>query len=71
MQNSFSLNHFDHQDDKIHQIAKEIKQSLLGEKFVILYVTAYANMGYGQEVYPSQELVLDNSTNNRKSKNFV
>ncbi|EGP02205.1 hypothetical protein GEW_01953 [Pasteurella multocida subsp. gallicida str. Anand1_poultry] len=25
-------------------------------------------MGYGQEVYPSQELVLDNSTNNRKSK---
>ncbi|URH79029.1 type I-F CRISPR-associated protein Csy3 [Pasteurella multocida] len=64
----FSLNHFDHQDDKIHQIAKEIKQGLLGEKFVILYVTAYANMGYGQEVYPSQELVLDNSTNNRKSK---
>lgn len=64
----FSLNHFDYSDSKIDEIASEIKQGLLGEKFVILYVTAYANMGYGQEVYPSQELVLDSSSNNRKSK---
>ncbi|MDO5054747.1 MAG: type I-F CRISPR-associated protein Csy3 [Pasteurella oralis] len=64
----FSLNSFTYEDSKIQRIAAEIKSGLLGEKFVILYVTAYANMGYGQEVYPSQELVLDNSTTNRKSK---
>ncbi|UEA16279.1 type I-F CRISPR-associated protein Csy3 [Pasteurella canis] len=64
----FSLNNFTYEDNKIQRIAAEIKSGLLGEKFVILYVTAYANMGYGQEVYPSQELVLDSSTTNRKSK---
>lgn len=64
----FSLNSFAYDDSKIQWIADEIKAGLLGEKFVILYVTAYANMGYGQEVYPSQELVLDSSTTNRKSK---
>ncbi|GJJ80875.1 CRISPR-associated protein Csy3 [Pasteurella canis] len=64
----FSLNNFTYEDNKIQRIADEIKSGLLGEKFVILYVTAYANMGYGQEVYPSQELVLDSSTTNRKSK---
>lgn len=37
-----------------------------GEEFIILEVEAQAKMGRGQEVYPSQELVLDTGT--RKSK---
>ena len=61
-----SLNDFNLQDEKISKIADYIKQGSNGERFVILDVMAELKMGYGQEVYPSQELVLDNNT--RKSK---
>lgn len=40
-------------------LAGVIKQGLAGDKFVLLEITAYARMGDGQEVYPSQELILD------------
>ncbi|TCP11458.1 CRISPR-associated Csy3 family protein [Bisgaardia hudsonensis] len=62
----FSLNHFENQDEKINKIANYIEQGLTGKKFIILSVMAEAKMGYGQEVYPSQELVLD--TGKTKSK---
>lgn len=63
----FSLNHFDYQDQQLNEISNYIGQGLKGEQLVILNIQAEAIVGYGQEVYPSQELVLDNS-NNRKSK---
>ncbi|MGC6406151.1 type I-F CRISPR-associated protein Csy3 [Bisgaard Taxon 45] len=59
----FSLNDFNHNDSKIDEIAEEIKKGLLGSAFVILYVTAYAQIGYGQEVYPSQEFVQKDKMN--------
>lgn len=66
---SISLRGFDnntnHADD-IAQLASLIEQGLNDEAFVILYIKASAIMGYGQEVYPSQELVLD--TGKTKSK---
>lgn len=62
----YSLNDFDNKDKNIQQIAELIEQGLTGEKFTILYITAEAKVGYGQEVYPSQELILD--TNKEKSK---
>lgn len=61
-----SLQDFDSQSDKLQRLAELIEQGLNGETFVILYVQASAKMGYGQEVYPSQELVLD--TGKSKSK---
>lgn len=66
---SISLRGFDNdatQTDDIAQLANLIEQGLNDEAFVILYVKASAVMGYGQEVYPSQELVLD--TGKTKSK---
>jgi len=66
---SISLHGFDNdatQTDDIAQLANLIEQGLNDEAFVILYVKASAIMGYGQEVYPSQELVLD--TGKTKSK---
>ena len=63
---AFSLNHFDDESAELNTLAELIEKGLSGQEFVILNVTAYAQMGYGQEVYPSQELILD--TNNRKSK---
>ena len=60
------LNHFDWQADGLGQLSGWIAQGLRGEAFVMLYIEARAKVGYGQEVYPSQELILD--TGNRKSK---
>ncbi len=62
---SYGLNDFTCHDEKIKKLAKLIEQGLTGEQFIILNVEGRANVGYGQEVYPSQELVLDD---NKKSK---
>lgn len=56
----------DANSDNINKLASLIERGLTGDAFVILYVKAFAIMGYGQEVYPSQELVLD--TGKTKSK---
>ncbi|MDP8033406.1 type I-F CRISPR-associated protein Csy3 [Pasteurella atlantica] len=61
-----TLQNFDIQNENITKLAKLIEKGLIGESFIILYITATAKMGYGQEVYPSQELVLD--TGKTKSK---
>ncbi len=61
-----SLQHFDAQSDDLSKLTQWIGQGLKGKAFVILYVQASAQMGYGQEVYPSQELVLDMGRNKSK-----
>lgn len=63
---SISLNSFEASDENLGKLAKYIEKGLSGDEFVILYIEAKAKMGYGQEVYPSQELVLD--TGKTKSK---
>lgn len=40
-------------------LAAAIEQGLAGESYTLLEVVAYARIGDGQEVYPSQELILD------------
>lgn len=51
------------------QLAAAVELGLSGQAYVLLEVTAYARMGSGQEVYPSQELILDRgSTRGQKSK---
>lgn len=63
---SMSLKNFEANNADLTKLAKQIEKGLSGDEFVILYIEAKANMGYGQEVYPSQELVLD--TGKTKSK---
>ncbi|KGQ69417.1 CRISPR-associated protein Cas5 [Chelonobacter oris] len=53
-------------DDAIQKVAAWIEQGLSGQSFILLEIEAKVKVGYGQEVYPSQELVLD--TGNKKSK---
>lgn len=48
-------------------LATLIQQGLAGRTHVLLQVTAFARVGAAQEVYPSQELILDKS-NSTKSK---
>ncbi|MFC0308586.1 type I-F CRISPR-associated protein Csy3 [Gallibacterium trehalosifermentans] len=61
------LNSFTYQDEKLTELAEYIEQGFQGKQFTLIKVKAEVKVGEGQEVYPSQELVLDNS-NNRKSK---
>lgn len=63
---TYSLKNFDSDDATVKQVADWIKAGLNGDEFIILYVEAQAIIGYGQEVYPSQELILD--TGSKKSK---
>ncbi|XKM13993.1 type I-F CRISPR-associated protein Csy3 [Orbaceae bacterium ac157xtp] len=63
---SLSLNSFDHNDSTINDLASIIEKGLSGKEFVLFSVKAELNVGFGQEVYPSQELVLD--TGKEKSK---
>jgi CRISPR-associated protein Csy3 len=58
----FSLRHFDapvSAQKDIAALAEVIESGLAGQGYVLLEVIAYARVGDGQEVYPSQELVLD------------
>lgn len=60
------LNDFTHSSPELEQLTKWLEAGLSGQSFTILYIEAQVRVGYGQEVYPSQELILD--TGSRKSK---
>ncbi|OCG20460.1 MULTISPECIES: type I-F CRISPR-associated protein Csy3 [unclassified Gilliamella] len=62
----YQLNAFDYDDKSVNNLAKLIEAGLSGKEFVIFNVEAKLKMGLGQEVYPSQELILD--TGKTKSK---
>lgn len=49
------------------ELAAALQQALAGSGYALFDVTAYARMGKGQEVYPSQELILDKGKD-KKSK---
>lgn len=59
---SFSLRDFsvpNGAEDAIAQLAAVIEQGLAGQGHTLLEIVAYARVGDGQEIYPSQELILD------------
>lgn len=49
------------------QLGKVIEDGLSGESYVLLDITAFVRVGAGQEVFPSQELILDKGAS-KKSK---
>ncbi|HNF91583.1 MAG TPA: type I-F CRISPR-associated protein Csy3 [Accumulibacter sp.] len=58
----FSLRTFDVPDAAqadLQAVAELIERGLAGQEYVLLEIVAYARIGDGQEVYPSQELILD------------
>ncbi len=54
-------------ENDLQALADLIAQGLAGNSHVLLQVTAFARLGAAQEVYPSQELILDKA-NSKKSK---
>ena len=64
----YDLKSFNAPDEDLFQLASVISNGLMGETYSFLKVDAFVRLGEGQEVYPSQELVLDSSRDNQKSK---
>jgi CRISPR-associated protein Csy3 len=61
-----SLRDFGDTSKKLTELANAIETGLRGDTFTLFEVVTYARMGDGQEVYPSQELILDKK--DKKSK---
>jgi len=47
--------------EQTRELGGVIAQALVGEQYLLLDVVAFARVGAGQEVFPSQELILDRS----------
>lgn len=54
-----SLRDFNGGSSDLDAVAALINQGLLGNQHVLLQVLAFVRIGTGQEVFPSQELILD------------
>lgn len=56
----YSLNNFDEMEDKqVIEIAELVAKSFQKDEYLLLEVTAFAKIGEGQHVFPSQEMVMD------------
>lgn len=49
----------------IEALSSLIAEGLSGKRHVLLQITAFARIGAGQEVFPSQELILDRSSGSK------
>lgn len=67
---SANMRSFSNDSDKLASLADVIKQGFLGDSFVLLKISAYARLGDAQEVFPSQELLLDSAGEQDKSKHL-
>ncbi|RGS69722.1 type I-F CRISPR-associated protein Csy3 [Mitsuokella sp. AF21-1AC] len=64
----YSLQDFDNSDATVETLAEQIESALAGKiPYLLLEITAFAKIGKGQEVYPSEELILDKGKG-KKSK---
>lgn len=57
--------------ENFNKVCNVIREGLEGKNYVLLVVEAFARMGEGQEVFPSQELVLDQKSSKKGDKSKV
>jgi len=69
---NYNINSFSYSDEKIVSLQNKIAEALSGKDgktFLLLEINAFCKMGYAQDVYPSEELVLSKgASKNSKSK---
>lgn len=64
----FSLRRFNPPEGDLAALAGVIERGLSGSTSALLSIEAFVRLGAGQEVFPSQELILDGNRENKKSK---
>lgn len=62
---SIGLRTFDQNNAEISALSQVISAGLAGTSHVLLKVTAFVRVGAGQEVFPSQELILDRGSDGK------
>lgn len=68
----FSIRHFNHQDEQVNSLADKIAQVLTSDTdHLMLQIDCYAKVGKAQEVYPSEELVLDKGNSKTKKSKIL
>jgi CRISPR-associated protein Csy3 len=68
---NFSLRDFEIKNDQNQDFNNQVEiveKGLTGATYLLLEVIAYARVGDGQEVFPSQELILDRGDSKRGNK---
>lgn len=60
-----SMRDFDTRDARVGELAAVIEAGLRGDEHVLLDVRAFVRVGEGQEVFPSQELILDKAQSSK------
>jgi len=70
--NALSTRSFDGNSAEIEMLAQKIATALSGNtSFLFLEITAYAQVGRAQDVYPSEELVLDKGNSKTKKSKIL
>jgi CRISPR-associated protein Csy3 len=68
----FSIRHFNHQNEQVNSLADRIAQALASDaEHLMLQIDCYAKVGKAQEVYPSEELVLDKGNSKTKKSKIL
>lgn len=63
------MHEFNHGNNDVAALGEKIAETLSSDEgMLLLEVTCYAKVGNAQEVYPSEELVLDKTSDNSKGK---
>jgi len=57
------------EDNSVKELARLIKAGLTGDESILLSIDAYVNLGKGQRIWPSQEMIL-NSPKGEKSRHL-
>lgn len=69
---TLNIRDFKNSSEGITLLAEKIAQALSGQSdFLFLEVTAYAQIGKAQDVYPSEELVLDKGNSKTKKSKIL
>ena len=70
----FDVHNFNHGNEDIDSLSTEIADTLSGKKdFLLLEINAYSKIGKAQDVYPSEELVLnrEQKRDNKRKKSKI
>lgn len=69
---NIDINSFENPTGVVKELAEEIAKTLSGKnEFLLLEINAYAKIGKSQDVYPSEELVLDKSNSKEKKSKIL